>query len=104
MKSEFQPVFDEPLGSFYRDEQVQQVGSLRMTIWYEGVEYCCTWPVRLVYFLESWEPYSTRLPELSLHIETLSGGGFGLVLRGGPAGDTLLWYYRHLPEWLQAQL
>ena len=102
---ELQPVFDAPLGSFYMDAAPRSVGALRMSIWYDGTEYPCAFPLQLIYFLGSWEAYKDRLAVLSFHIEELPSGKLGFVMKGGGLiGDTLLWHYRRLPEWLQAQL
>lgn len=101
---ELQPVFDAPMGSFYMDAEPRSVGPLRQTIWYQGVEYPCTFPSQLVYFLGSWAAYKDRLGVLTFHIEELPSGRLAFVMRGHPIGDTILWHYRKLPEWLQSQL
>ena len=96
-----QPVFDKPLGSFYRDPEVKVVGPLRMAVEYKGREYACTFPTSLISFLDQWVAPS-YVSGLTFHIVTLPSDKYGFVMRGPGLlyGDTLLWVYRNRPEFL----
>lgn len=95
------PVFDKPLGSFFRDPEVKVVGPLRMAVEYSGGEYACTFPTGLISFIDQWVPPDI-VDRLTFHVTELPSGRYGFFMRGFGllGGDTLLWVYRNRPEFL----
>lgn len=96
-----QPVFDKPLGSFYRDEEVKTIGPLRMAVSYKGRDHPCTFPSGLISFIDQWIPPG-YVSGLTFCVGELPSGRYGFYMRGYGVlgGDTLLWIYRNRPEFI----